>query len=291
MRRDRYEDHAMQQSTPARYIAAAVALFVLNTSAHASQVLFLNSGIGSDSGTCGSQTGAPCKTLQQAIDNAAPGDTLYLVVAGDYGSATINKALIIQGVLGAGVFSALDVPCVTVTAPPPGTITIKEFTCSQNSSNRHGIESVSGTTLVLDQVVIKGNNTGNSGVVFEGAANEILSISDSSMADFVFGVAVNKGKALLHNVTLSGNQTGFDASASNTVDVQASLSNCLLTGNSSFGIFAIGARATVNVRDTSITFNHTGLKPVNNGSLISLGGNSLAGNTTDGQFTSTSGPQ
>jgi hypothetical protein len=281
----------MQASMHCRSLAAALTLFLLSVPAHASKVIFLNSGSGSDSGTCGSPTGAACKTLQQAVDNADPGDTLYLVVAGNYGTAIVDKSVIIQGVTGAGVVSAAFSPCIQVSAGAEATVIIKEFTCEQDTRSV-GINSPNGAGLILDHVVVRSiSGKPVVGVYFIGSAGKNLSINDSSISGFESAVKFRGGVGVLENVALADNHIGVEAVAAGTSTVQLSVSNCIVRNNSDAGISSAGSRTTVNVSNTSLAFNTKGLDHATNGALVSLGGNSFAGNTANGTFTATVEPQ
>jgi len=62
--------------------AAAVILLVGVPAAYAATTLYVNAATGTDSAACGAST-SPCRTIQQAVDNASDGDTIQ-VAAGAY---------------------------------------------------------------------------------------------------------------------------------------------------------------------------------------------------------------
>jgi len=61
--------------------------------------------------------------------------------------------------------------------------------------------------------------------------------------------------------------------------------------NTTFGIGSSGVNSTVRVRYSAVTGNGTGLQIASSGKIISLGGNSVRGNTANGSFTATEAQQ
>jgi hypothetical protein len=76
--------------------AAALVLLFGAPAAAAASTLYVNSATGTDSTSCGAST-SPCRTIQQAVDNASNGDTIE-VAAGVYpGPVTVDKSLGLVG--------------------------------------------------------------------------------------------------------------------------------------------------------------------------------------------------
>jgi hypothetical protein len=59
------------------------------------------------------------------------------------------------------------------------------------------------------------------------------------------------------------------------------------SNNGSFGIGASGSNATVRVKNSTVISNANGLVAAASSKIISQGGNTVAGNTTNGAFTQT----
>jgi hypothetical protein len=81
----------------------ALAASVLTFSAVASaQPITFATGQGTDSAACGADT-SPCRTLQQAVNNAPAGGYVVLQGPADFGPAEVQKSLSIMGENGATV--------------------------------------------------------------------------------------------------------------------------------------------------------------------------------------------
>jgi hypothetical protein len=274
-----------------RWIGWAVAAFasgvlVPPAASAAPKTIYLNNYSGSDFAGCGGVAVGACKTLQFAADQATSGDTLLMVNPGDYGPVTITKSLTIQGIAGAGVFSP-SAPCVTVAAGANDKVSISEFTCDQMTTN-DGVYFKSGASLALDRVILDGNDHHNVGVDFKTKTRADLFVRDSTIVSFYKGVYIS-GKATfvdgsLHNVNLEYNSIGVYPN----VDTQLMISDCVISQNAD-GLMSVEVGSSVPrllVSGTTITMNGTGVNASGGGEIISFGGNSLAGNTIDGTFTS-----
>ena len=151
----------------------------------ASKILYVDLN-GSDSGTCGPSPSF-CKTLQQAVTNADPGDTVFLMVAGDYGPATIDKTLFVQAVRGAGVFSPPSVPCITVDGDATTRVALIEFTCDQGGAAQHGIVYLAANSLRLDRVDIRAGSGGTCGLFVNPSIDADFAMYHTTIANFSGG--------------------------------------------------------------------------------------------------------
>ena len=79
------------------------------------------SGTGSDAGDC-SNAATPCRSLQGAIDQAAPGAEVVVVSSGGYGGATITKSITVNAPTGVIAFVGRT---ITVTIASTDTVTLR----------------------------------------------------------------------------------------------------------------------------------------------------------------------
>ena len=132
--------------------------------------------------------------------------------------------------------------------------------------------SSAGVTAVLDNVRIEDLGTG---ILIDGGATSgsiTMNVKDSVISgNAARGIGV------------------FEAVSGGPSTVV--LERTTVSGNSAQGIFASRALASVRVRQSAITGNTVGVVSANGGQIISHGDNVLAGNTTNGAFTSTVAPQ
>jgi hypothetical protein len=254
---------------------------------------------GNDSPDCG-PIGKPfCATLQQAVKNAQPGDSILIEPnGGNVGAATITKSINIVGLVAAGVYSP-GKPCLTINAHANDVISLTQFTCDQGGAAKNGIQFNSGKSLRLDNVDIRGGSADTCGLLFKPNTNANLLISNSTVSGFGTsgtgsGICIaprssHHVAATLDHVTLRSNRSGLRADGAGGA-VTLMIANGTIQGNGSSGLLS-GANSTLFVKNSTIVGNATGLSHPGGGTLVSLGGNVISGNTHDGSFTSTLNPQ
>jgi hypothetical protein len=276
-------------------LACALTLVAWTAPASAAQWLFVGT-FGTDSSGCGPSGSPTCRTLQQAATNASAGDFILLESA-DSGPATITKSLNIVGTIAQGIYSP-GAPCLTVSAGAADIITMTQVVCDMSGAAKHGIVFNSGKRLVLDSVEIRNGGGATCGILFFPHTNSELSINNSTISNF--GMSGNGGGICLtprtgHNVKATANYVNF---LSDRFGVRADATGgpvSLLIANSNIQSGNIGIssaqHSSVFVKNSTVMGNTTGLTHPTAGTLVSLGGNLVTGNTTKGTFTSTSAPK
>jgi hypothetical protein len=291
-----------------RTIAFSAAIFAASVSmAQAQATRTWVSGVGDDANPC-SRT-APCKTFAGAISRTAAGGFIDVVDPGGFGAVTITKSITIDGsggphagvlasgtngiiVSGAGIIVHLR--NLSIESPLPG---------GPAPQGINGINVITAAQVHVEHCVIA--SFSNSAINFQTAGS--LFVNDTTiMNNTSGGIVMGNGRATIDRLFASGNgnavvvtgpalvnvsnstATGGSAGFAAIVNAAAvlNINNCLVSGNTN-GI-QVNSAATARVSNTLITGN-SGNGLLNDGIsfIVSLQGNSLTGNPTNGAFTST----
>lgn len=249
---------------------------------------------GQNDSTCGSYVypARPCKTLQYALNKAASGDTLVLVLVGDYGPATVARAVNIRGAPGAGIYSPAGVPCLTINAGVNDLVSIAGVTCDQAGASKDGIVFNSGHRLRLVDVTLQRGGSAVCGIRFRPNNNAEFDFSEVRASNWGLGGICVQPRAgadvrgVIENASLQDNMYGILSMAGAGLLVAVTCDGCRIAGGT-VGAYSNGVGSTVRLKGDLISNNGTGLSRPNNGKVVSNGGNSVIGNTINGTFTAT----
>jgi hypothetical protein len=265
------------------------------------------SGVGDDVNPC-SRT-APCKTFAGAISKTADGGFINVLDSAGYGAVTITKSITIDGEgAHAGVLAPLSGSGIIINAPgkkvtlrnlsieSPSVTNIAAFgvrvlsaaevhieKCWIGRFSNHAIDfqpSGGGEGFIDDVTAVSNGGSAVSVVTGRVSVNRLDSYTNDA-AVFVRGTAI----ATVRDSIAVGGSVGFGA---NTVaGAVLNIENSTITHNANGILSASGA--TVRVSNSLIVSNVSfGLNNGGGGSvIISLSGNIVTGNPTDGTFSST----
>jgi hypothetical protein len=260
------------------------------------------SGVGDDVNPC-SRT-APCKTFAGAISKTAPGGEINCLDPGGFGTLTITKSLTIDctgtfgSVLNSGGINGITVnDSATLT---PGTIRVIIRGVAINGAGAtpglNGIRFISGRSLVVENVAIQ--NQSSRGVSFQPAQASRLSVTDSTIINANGGILVQptgaggNGRVHIDNVTMVENagdvvrvETNGNTNLSATV---VDINNSVVSGGF-HGVIAVTAAGTsgaiVNLNNSAVDHNSSGLLASGPTSVIRAGGNVITINGTGASAT------
>jgi hypothetical protein len=292
--------------------AIAVAALVLPATAFGQATRTWVSGVGDDANPC-SRT-APCKTFAGAISKTATGGIIDAMDDGGFGALTITKSITVDGGHHtAGVLASGGINAININIPSGGQVVLRNLDIEGNGTTL-GLNGVN--IIAARSVRIEHSNIGffsRSGILMtDSQPNSTLVVTDSQIYDNGGnGVTVapptagspNKAKILRTNI--QENECGVVAATFGMTNVfgtdcgTSSSSSGILAGaaittfdssvtfNLGSGIFSRGSSAFSRFGDNEISGNAFGLRALDGGQLISLTGNHVAGNGTDGAPTST----
>ena len=265
---------------------------------------FVSANHGNDANPC--TVTLPCRNFAAAIAQTAAGGEVIVLDSGGYGPVTIGSSISLISPPGvyAGI-TAFSGDAITITAGASDVVTLRGLTLNGLGGDR-GVDFQAGGALYVEQLTIKNfasfgiyvfpsgsalvrvedttvTRSGNVGIFLgtsTGGVTVKATIVDSRFEDDVNGViADNQSQVAVQNSVATGNTgVGFYASAGDL-----SLDGCVSSHNN-YGLYSSG---TVRSSSTLIVKNNVGVF----GNVISWGNNRLAGNTTDGSFSSTIGLQ
>ena len=243
---------------------------------------------------------APKRNFQPAHDAVAAGGQIVVLDTAGYGALSITKSLAITVPPGVSGFVTIanGTNGINISAGSTDTVSLQGLIVEGGSSSpANGINAGSvGTLEIVDCLVRRFNN----GVNFTPTNNAALRMDNTTCRE-CGNVGLLAGpfgsfavRALITDCRFLSNVLGVNVSgifASGTNSSNVTLADCALTDNSWIGLASDGATSTVRVDRCRIVGNFNGLAN-NGGALLSLGNNTLTGNTNgDGAFTGTFAPK
>ena len=272
------------------------------------------SGVGDDANPC-SRT-APCKTFAGAISKTASGGIIDVLDPGGFGAVTITKSITIESIGNVGSILASGVNGVIVNALATDTVVLRGLSidgagttlgtngvrflnggkliienCTIQNFSVTGVDFEPGTTgaqLVLNDDTINSinNSTSNAAGVFISSAGAVATLNRVRITQNNFGLSIRNGSASINQSVLSANSVN-NVRADSLGTVKVNIDSTLLNDSPGTSVFAHISSATVNLANSSIIGNGTGLAALSSAVINSFGTNRLAGNGTDGAPTNT----
>ena len=273
------------------------------------------SGVGNDMNPC-SRT-SPCQTFAAALALTNVNGEINCIDAGGFGAVTITKSVTIDCTGNyASILAAAGSGVIVNIAPSPDDphrsvrlrgLAINGTGLDGSIGTRTGVDGIriisaasvfvedtvigeftqtgvkvaatsETVNLTLDNVTIRNINT--NGVSMTTTKGQVVASFNNVRIDgtSVAIAAANLVRALVNNTVLVHNSTGIKITGSdNIINVDNTKISYAKTGVMSLD------SSIVRISNSVITQNETGLAA--GGSIVSMSGNSLTGNTTDGMFT------
>lgn len=262
------------QSLVPTLLAAFVALCFLAGTADAQATRTWVSGVGDDVNPC-SRT-APCRTFAGAISKTAAGGTISVLDPGAYGTVTIVKSISIQSDPSLGSILNVATNGIIINAGANDSVLISGLIIDGSTSANSGLNGVrflAGKSLTMRNCIIRGNRTAapnGNGILFANTA----------------GAAT----AVISDCLITANGIGVHAVPTGAGTVKVTLDRVVVEGNTGAGVLAEQG-GTIRITDTVITGNAPGLSVTGNGKIVSLGNNTVIGNSPDGSPTSVVAPK
>jgi hypothetical protein len=258
----------------ATFFAAVVILAGLALPAHAQATRTWVSGVGDDVNPC-SRT-APCKTFAGAISKTAAGGTISVLDPGGYGTVTIVKSISIQTDPGLGSILNVATNGIVINAGANDIVVISGLIIDGSNTVNTGLNGVrflAGKSLVMRNCIIRGN---------KGAAPNGNGI--------VFANTAGAATAVISDCLITGNAIGVHAVPTGAGTAKITLDRVVVEGSTGAGVLAEQG-GTIRITDTVITGNAPGLSVTGNGKIVSLGNNTVIGNSPDGSPTDLVAPK
>jgi hypothetical protein len=269
---------------------------------------------GNDANPCSST--APCKTFAGAISKTAAGGEINVLDSGGYGAVTITKSITISATGATGGVLVSGTNGIVVAAGDSDTVTLRGLDIDGVLTGLSGVKVTHAKDVRLEDDEIYGFNTTGAAVDFQPTAptpgsgiTPTLSIENTLIHDNtgpavrVVPPAGTSVRAVVTNSTIENNGCGlvvglavatFDTAGCGTDRTVTSggtaeidSTNSSISNNTGVGLLADGATSTQAFTGDTIFGNGVGLSALNGGRLISIGANTVFGNTANGAPTST----
>jgi hypothetical protein len=313
------EEFMQKNTLSATLLAAALTTPCLTATANAQATRTWVSGVGDDANPC-SRT-APCKTFAGAISKTFINGEIDCLDPGGFGTVTITKSITIDctGTFGSILASGTNGVNVNIAvnandptrsvrlrgltingAGASGTVgtrtgvqglniinanavSIEDTIIAEFSQNAVLVNATSSINLSLQNVTIR--DTNGTGLRLLTTAGQIVaSLNDVRIIGTpVAFAAAGLTRTGMRNVMISHNNIGIQTSGNDNI---VNADNIMITfaGNGAVS----NPSSTIRLSNSVITQNVTGLS-LNGGAIVSMSGNAVFGNSSDGAFSSTAG--
>jgi hypothetical protein len=299
--------------------ASILASFLSLAPAHAQATRTWVSGVGDDANPC-SRT-APCKTFAGAISKTHINGEINCIDPGGFGAVTITKSVTIDCWHVGGSILASGTTGIIVNIAPNANDPFRSVRIRGLAINGTGASGAMGTRTGIDGIrVLQAGSVFVEKTTIQDFSQEGIEVAASSVVNVVLDDVVVRNcggsgvklatasiavLATLNEVRVHGCGVGFEAAGRTRVLVRQSVFSLDSIGIQTTGpendvageqitlmrlntaVFA-NAGAAIRLSDSIIVNSVTGLNP-NGGSIISLGGNSVTNNGTNGAFSATVG--
>jgi hypothetical protein len=277
--------------------------------------------VGDDVNPC-SRT-APCKTFPGAISKTAAGGEIDVLDPGGFGGVTITKSITIDGKGGfvAGVlvsgtnaviinaaatdtvylrgldFEGLGTGLSAIRILSAGQVIIED--CRIEGFVTAGIEVANSTNpvevVIRNSTVINSGGASNAGIwVHPGGTTTAAVLVEGTLVDNNRnGIRVeDRGKMTVRESVITNSLNLGLTTRATAAAAEMLVDGCTITNSVSTGIRPVGpSTSIIRLTKSTVTMNATGLSTDAVGQIISLGNNTIRGNTVDGAPTSTVGLQ
>jgi hypothetical protein len=289
-----------------RTALALLAVALSLTQARATSNRTFVSALGNDANPC--SVAAPCRTMQAAFNQTAPGGEIEALDPTGYGALTITHAVSIQGHGWASMNAASGQNVITIDAGASDRVTLRGLILEGFGVSADGIKFDSGASLVIEDSVVQ-DMTGD-GLLFSPAAAASVTVSHTRFVRNTIGAGVVPGAtfislvATFEHVIFDRNLIGFESASAFGDAINIALRDCSITNNqldgmltggnvmmlnstvagNATGIFA-GTGSTVRISKTIVTGNQSAYG--GGGTIASYGNNQVDANTTNSPPSST----
>jgi hypothetical protein len=295
------------------YISAILLTTLLATSAFAQATRTWVSGVGDDVNPC-SRT-APCKTFAGAISKTASGGIIDAMDPGGFGAVTITKPITIEGngTLASVLASGVQGIVVNISSGVNRDVILRNLLIdgAGTTLGTNGVNFIAGDSLTVENCSIVHFST--TGILFQPNTTAQMKVMHSEIELSGIGIrSVGIGAGFANtsvwDSSLAKNGTGIqgDERSSTTIrhtNVSGSTADGILgtstsTGSSMMvdfsvsehngtGIRANGGNTEVQVNNSTITGNTTGVSSTGSGQICTFSSNRLQQNPTPGAFNCT----
>ena len=299
-----------------RFHAILIAVSLISSSSVYAQLAqtYVSAVKGNDRQSC--DFSRPCLTINRAISQTDVGGEVIIQDTGPYNPFTVSKTVTISAALGVQATVTASFPMkagALISGGAQDFVTLRGLTINAQAAEA-GILFSSGRTLLIESCTIDGSS--EAGIDVEGPGEVVIKDTtvrncrsvvdgDGVLAGFpgatpgsikvtiehcrfennshIGVLAADGSKVTVRDSVASGNNVGFTAGGSGTVEMN--LENCGATDNG-IGVDSNGtAPSTIRVSGSVITNNSIGVAAVLAGSVLSRGNNTVEGNNSDGSFT------
>ena len=235
-------------------LAVALMLAFSTLAAHAQATRTWVSGVGDDANPC-SRT-APCKTFAGAYSKTATAGEINAIDPGGFGSLTITHSITIRAnPVEAGILVASG-DGITINAGPTDNV-------------------------VLQGLDFEGSNLGNNGITIAGGGN--VTIDHCDIRDFLGNgvnlVGMTNTRAVITASRILNSGGGINVQGAGGAINVAFVYDSVIDNNANFDVQA-GTGATIAIRNDLLTGSNVAISTLNNGNVLSFGGNVLRGSGT-----------
>jgi hypothetical protein len=278
----------MRTQLPLAVLAAALACSLFTAPAHARARVVVAS-YGNDANPC--TFGSPCKTFQVAVNAVDAGGEVTAIDSAGFGPINITKAVTITSPNGveAGIVASAGADAIDINAGANDAVALRGLTLDGGGVAYNGIVLNSGgsltiTNCVAQNFVINTLTTGN-GIFIQPTSGTVnFAITNTIVSNNVAGIRFlppsgsPTANGTIDHVVATANAIGIEVDKVTSGSVEVAISNSIVSNNSTFGIYAIGAGA-ISVDNTTLNGNGTGIE-ANTGAAIMLSRSVIHGNGT-----------